>query len=254
MNPREAEAIVSLIKAMTQHPAYAGKTIGVISMVKEDQALLIQSLLHKRIDSVELEKRRILAGISAEFQGDERDIILLSLVDSAPEEAALRTVREGAYELVKKRYNVAASRARDQLWVVHSFDAHRDLKTDDLRFQLLQHAQRTGSRRCQAASPDAPSRNRRSNAKWRSACREAGFRVKQQMSVGHFRIDMVVEGERASGWRWNATATAIARPKAWAKTPRDRPFSSAWAGSSCAFAAARSIAIRTRRSGVCSIV
>ncbi len=93
MNPREAEAIVSLIKAMTQHPAYEGKTIGVISMVKEEQALLIQSLLHKRIDSVELERRRILAGISAEFQGDERDIMLLSLVDSSPEDATLRTVR-----------------------------------------------------------------------------------------------------------------------------------------------------------------
>ena len=170
VNPREAEAIVSLIKAMTQHPAYAGKTIGVISMVKEDQALLIQSLLHKRIDSVELEKRRILAGISAEFQGDERDIILLSLVDSTTDEAALRTVREGAYELVKKRYNVAASRARDQLWVVHSFDAHRDLKADDLRFQLLQHAQDPDPA-IQAAQPgDCPRRSRRSNAKWRSAC------------------------------------------------------------------------------------
>src|SRR6185312_16919692 len=124
--------------AMTKHPAYEGKTIGVISMVKEDQALLIQSLLHKRIDSVELEKRRILAGLSAEFQGDERDIMLLSLVDSATDEdPALRALREGAYELVKKRYNVAASRARDQMWVVHSFDPGRNLKADDLRFQLL---------------------------------------------------------------------------------------------------------------------
>ncbi|MBL8272026.1 AAA domain-containing protein [Steroidobacter sp.] len=194
VNPREAEAIVSLIKAMTRHPAYEGKTIGVISMVKEEQALLIQSLLHKRIDSVELEKRRILAGISAEFQGDERDIILLSLVDSAPEEAALRTVREGAYELVKKRYNVAASRARDQLWVVYSFDADRDLKTDDLRFQLLQHAQQPN------LAPPGAERNRlepespleREVAKRLSA---AGFRVQQQMSVGHFRIDMVIESD-----------------------------------------------------------
>ncbi|HEY0939751.1 MAG TPA: AAA domain-containing protein [Steroidobacter sp.] len=192
VNPREAEAIVSLIKAMTRHPAYEGKTIGVISMVKEEQALLIQSLLHKRIDSVELEKRRILAGISAEFQGDERDIILLSLVDSAPEEAALRTVREGAYELVKKRYNVAASRARDQLWVVYSFDADHDLKTDDLRFQLLQHVQQpnlapigAGRERLEPESP-----LEREVAKRLTA---AGFRVKQQMSIGHFRIDMVIE-------------------------------------------------------------
>ena len=196
VNPREAEAIVSLIKAMTRHPAYEGKSIGVISMVKEEQALLIQSLLHKRIDSVELEKRRILAGISAEFQGDERDIILLSLVDSAPEEAALRTVREGAYELIKKRYNVAASRARDQLWVVYSFDADRDLKTDDLRFQLLQHAQQPnlappGAER-DRLEPESPLE--REVAKRLSA---AGFRVKQQMSIGHYRIDMVIEsGDR----------------------------------------------------------
>lgn len=194
VNPREAEAIVSLIKAMTRHPAYEGKTIGVISMVKEEQALLIQSLLHKRIDSVELEKRRILAGISAEFQGDERDIILLSLVDSAPEEAALRTVREGAYELVKKRYNVAASRARDQLWVVYSFDADHDLKTDDLRFQLIQHAQQPnlappGAER-DRLEPESPLE--REVAKRLTA---AGFRVKQQMSIGHFRIDMVIESD-----------------------------------------------------------
>lgn len=192
VNPCEAEAIVSLIKAMTLHPAYAGKTIGVISMVKEDQALLIQSLLHKRIDSVELEKRRILAGISAEFQGDERDIILLSLVDSAAEEATLRTLREGAFELVKKRYNVAASRARDQLWVVHSFDAHRDLKTDDLRFQLLQHAREPGSTP-QAADRDPPKADSPLEREVAKRLTDAGFRVKQQMSVGHFRIDMVVE-------------------------------------------------------------
>ncbi|MBM0106738.1 AAA family ATPase [Steroidobacter sp. S1-65] len=192
VNPREAEAIVSLIKAMTRHPAYEGKTIGVISMVKEEQALLIQSLLHKRIDSVELEKRRILAGISAEFQGDERDIILLSLVDSAPEDATLRTVREGAYELTKKRYNVAASRARDQLWVVYSFDADHDLKTDDLRFQLLQHAQQPNLAAPRAErdrlEPESPLE--REVAKRLAA---AGFRVKQQMSIGHYRIDMVIE-------------------------------------------------------------
>jgi len=194
VNPREAEAIVSLIKSMTQHPAYAGKTIGVISMVKEDQALLIQSLLHKRIDSVELDRRRILAGISAEFQGDERDIMFLSLVDSTPGDAPLRTLREGAFELIKKRYNVAASRARDQLWVVHSFDADRDLKPDDLRFQLLQHA-RDPLAMLRASGPlDSRSESPLEQEVVRRL-REAGYRVNLRMSVGHFRIGTVVEGE-----------------------------------------------------------
>jgi very-short-patch-repair endonuclease len=192
VNPREAEAIVSLIKAMTQHPAYAGKTIGVISMVKEDQALLIQSLLHKRIDSVELEKRRILAGISAEFQGDERDIMLLSMVDSVTGDASLRTLREGAFELTKKRYNVAASRARDQLWVVHSFDPLHDLKADDLRFQLLQHVRDPGAALF-ASSPEGSRADSPFEREVAQRLKQAGFRVRQQMSVGHFRIDMVVE-------------------------------------------------------------
>ena len=118
----------------------------------------------------------------------------MSLVDSAPEDAALRTVREGAYELVKKRYNVAASRARDQLWVVYSFDADHDLKTDDLRFQLLQHAQQPnlappGAQR-DRLEPESPLE--REVAKRLAA---AGYRVKQQESVGHFRIDMVIESD-----------------------------------------------------------
>jgi very-short-patch-repair endonuclease/DNA polymerase III delta prime subunit len=195
VNRREAEAVVSLIEAMTTHPAYAGKTIGVISMVKEDQALLIQSLLHKRIDSVELEKRRILAGISAEFQGDERDIMLLSLVDSATDEdPALRAQREGAYELVKKRYNVAASRARDQLWVVHSFDPNRNLKPDDLRFQLLRHAADPGAA-IRALGPEAAKAESALEREVVKRLTEAGYRVKLQVSVGHLRIDIVVEGE-----------------------------------------------------------
>ena len=194
VNRREAEAIVSLINAMTQHPAYVGKTIGVISMVKEDQALLIQSMLHKRIDSVDLDRRRILAGISAEFQGDERDIMLLSMVDSTVGEATLRTLREGAYELVKKRYNVAASRARDQLWVVHSFDADRDLKPDDLRFQLLQHAEDPAAA-LRAATPEDTKPESPFEREVVKRLTDAGFRVKLRMSVGHCRIDMVVEGE-----------------------------------------------------------
>lgn len=139
INRREAEDIIATIKAMIRHPAYAGKTIGVISMIGDSQAALIQSMLHKEIDGVELETRRILAGISGEFQGDERDVIFLSLVDSSSDEGTLRTTGAGAFEQNKKRYNVAASRARDQLWVVHSFDPSLNLKSTDLRFQLLRH-------------------------------------------------------------------------------------------------------------------
>ena len=41
----------------------------------------------------------------------------------------------------RKTINVAASRARDQLWVVHSLDPGRDLKPGDLRHRLIAHAE-----------------------------------------------------------------------------------------------------------------
>lgn len=207
-NQCEAEKIVALIKAMTKHPAYVGKTIGVISMVKEDQAVLIQSLLHKEIESVELEKRRIQAGISSEFQGDERDIIFLSMVDSQSEEGPLRITGEGAFELTKKRYNVAVSRAKDQLWVVHSFDPDLHLKSGDLRLRLLQHV-----RDPLAAIRAFDTEGRRTESPFEKAVLKrllnAGYRVKTQWQVGYFRIDMVVEGDgkrlalECDGDRWH---------------------------------------------------
>jgi very-short-patch-repair endonuclease len=193
VNKIEATEIISLVKAMIAHDAYRGKTIGIISMLGESQATLIQSMLHKEINSVEIEKRRIQSGISGEFQGDERDIILLSMVDSAIDTNPLRTTGDGAFEQTKKRYNVAASRARDQLWVVHSFDPDLHLKSADLRFRLLQHVR----------DPLASARNYEQEVNRTESPFEkevlkrltnAGFRVTTQVQVGYFRIDMVVEG------------------------------------------------------------
>lgn len=193
INRREAEDIIATIKAMIRHPAYAGKTIGIISMIGDSQAALIQSMLHKEIDGVELETRRIQAGISGEFQGDERDVIFLSLVDSSSDEGTLRTTGAGAFEQTKKRYNVAASRARDQLWVVHSFDPNLNLKSEDLRFQLLRHV-----RDPQATLRAFDREESRTESPFEREVLKrltgAGYLVRTQWQVGYFRIDMVVEG------------------------------------------------------------
>ena len=192
-NKAEAERIIATIKAMIRHPMYAGKSIGVISMLGDNQAVLIQSMLHKEVEGVEIEKRRIQAGISGEFQGDERDIIFLSMVVSSSEEGTLRTVGEGAFELIKKRYNVAVSRARDQLWVVHSFDPALHLNINDLRFKLFQHVKdplaslRTFNQ--EVGNTESPFER-----EVLKRLTDAGFKVKTQWQVGYFRIDMVVEG------------------------------------------------------------
>lgn len=192
-NRGEAESIVATIKAMTRHPAYAGKTIGVISLKGEAQAVLIQTMLHKQLDTVELESRRIQAGISGEFQGDERDVIFLSLVDSSAEEGTLRATGDGAFEQTKKRFNVAASRARDQLWVVHSFDPDLNLKSTDLRFRLLRHVKDP-----QATLRSLDQGGRRTESPFErevlKRLTSAGYLVHTQWQVGYYRIDLVVEG------------------------------------------------------------
>lgn len=193
VNHGEAADIIATIKAMTRHPAYAGKTMGVISLKGEAQAVLIQTMLHKELDTLELESRRIQAGISGEFQGDERDIIFLSMVDSSSDEGTLRATGAGAFEQTKKRYNVAASRARDQLWVVHSFDPDLNLKSTDLRFQLLRHVKDP-----QATLRAFDKEERRTESPFErevlKRLTSAGYLVRTQWQVGYFRIDMVVEG------------------------------------------------------------
>src|SRR5258708_17234822 len=77
---------------------------------------------------------------SAQFQGDERDVMFLSVVDAPPAAPPHPIRQEGPKKIFKKRFNVAASRARDQMWVVHSLDPEVDLKPGDIRRKLILHA------------------------------------------------------------------------------------------------------------------
>jgi len=109
----------------------------VVSLVGDEQAIEIDNLIRSHVSPDRYELHRVLCGNAAQFQGDERDIVFISLVDTA-ERGAL-SLRD--QELFKQRFNVAASRARDQMWIVHSLSPHSDLKADDLRRQLIEHAE-----------------------------------------------------------------------------------------------------------------
>src|SRR5437762_11454735 len=66
--------------------------------------------------------------------------MFLSVVDSPPAQPPLSMRQEGSKKIFKKRFNVAASRARDQMWIVHSLNHETDLKPGDYRRRLLEHA------------------------------------------------------------------------------------------------------------------
>ena len=137
INHPEALEIASLILSMCRLPEYEDLTIGVISMVGTDQAVVIDNILRRRLTVSEYKKRRVLCGNASQFQGDERDVIFLSMVDSPTGKPLHLRQRDEA----KKVFNVASSRACNQLWVVHSLNPDKDLKIGDLRYRLLKHAQ-----------------------------------------------------------------------------------------------------------------
>lgn len=195
VNMEEALAVASLLVAAVEQTEYTAKTFGVISLVGEEQAREIERLVRQHLSPVEYERRRIICGNAAQFQGDERDIMFLSVVDS-PQDGPLPLRDSGSRDMYKKRFNVAASRARDQMWVVHSVDPETDLKPGDLRRRLIQHARDPQAllSKIERAEQHVESEFERQVMR---RLVKAEYSVHPQWRVGYYRIDLVVEsGDR----------------------------------------------------------
>ena len=191
INQVEAKTIVALVQSCMEQPEYSGKTFGVISLLGKEQAEYIQRELFNTIGNITYEQRQIICGDSANFQGDERDVIFLSMVDSNEGDGVLRLRSDDANEdAYKKRYNVAASRAKDQLWVINSLDEENSLKAGDLRRSLLSYAKNP-----QAYKQTVIQIEQQSESPFEEAVAKAlvskGFHIVQQWEVGAYRIDMV---------------------------------------------------------------
>lgn len=137
VNVPEANAIVEKITELCDDSRYNNKTMGVIVLQGEAQAGLIEGQLLERLGAAEMEQRRLMCGNPYSFQGDERDIVFLSMV-AAPNE------RIGPFTKPadERRFNVAASRARDQMFLFHSVTSE-DLSPLCLRRRLLEFFQNT---------------------------------------------------------------------------------------------------------------
>lgn len=135
-NNVEAEAIVDQIRKCLADPKYDGATIGVISLTGKEQARLIE---HKLLDAVPPEEwaaRELRCGDASDFQGSERNVMFLSMVKAPSADKRIAPLTMTHYV---QRFNVAASRAKDQMWVYHSVPREALLNTEDMRFQLLDY-------------------------------------------------------------------------------------------------------------------
>ncbi len=210
LNRPEADALVETLVDMCSSKEYDGKTMGVISLQGETQAKYIESKLLTRLSPTDLETRRIVCGDAYAFQGDERDIILLSMV-TAPTDSSNSPRRIGALvrEADKRRFNVAASRAKNQSILFYTATLN-ELHPNCMRHKLLEYylnptaqgqvegvdftrlreLSRTGDRR--RGTQPSPFES------WFEVdvcldIADHGFRVIPQYNVAGYFIDLVVE-------------------------------------------------------------
>ncbi|MCW7985399.1 DNA/RNA helicase [Streptomyces platensis subsp. clarensis] len=195
-NAREAEAIVDCLARVVEDPAYQDKTMGVIVLQGFGQVRLLESLIEQRLPAPAREQHRIRVGNAASFQGDERHVILLSMVVTDPPRAA------GGHKSDQQAYNVAASRAQDQMWMFHSVPPDR-LKPHDLRLNLLAYMENPPAALEAADNIGAVLPNVRTTPfdslfeqQVYLKIKERGYHVVPQFPAGSKRIDLVVVGAR----------------------------------------------------------
>lgn len=210
INRPEAEAIVERIVGMCHDEKYDGKTMGVIALLGHAQARLIEEVLLKEIGPEEYQSRNIICGGPYSFQGDERDIIFLSMV-IAPN-APIGVLAKDDH---RRRLNVAASRAKDQMWLFHSVTPEM-LSTKCYRRKLLEFFLNGGAdilteslgEQAQTLRTKANTANRTLEKppkpfdSWFEVdvildIASKGYRVIPQYEFAGKRIDIVVEGQRA---------------------------------------------------------
>ena len=187
VNDAEVDVIVSEIIKIVRDPAFEGHSIGVISLIGNAQANRIYTRLISELGTETIEKHRILCGNAATFQGQERDIVFLSMV-ACPDSAIAQTSR-----IYEQRFNVAASRARDRLVLVRSVAAS-NLKPDDLKLALIEHFRnpmKTNMIRPKQVLELCQSEFERD---FGECLLDLGYRIRPQVPVGGYAIDFVVEG------------------------------------------------------------
>ena len=196
-----------------------------------------------------LAQREIRCGEAANFQGDERDVIVLTTVVALDPNSPSTRFSPMTRTAPMRGINVAASRARNQMWVVASVDP-QDLPAGDLRAELIRHC---------TAPPTVEERRRdlldgcESDFERRvvNSLQARGYRaIEVQHQVGQYRLDIVVAGSNGrlaiecDGDRWHGEDV-------WC---RDRPRQQVlerpgWTSNGSG--APRSTATRTRRCGQC---
>jgi very-short-patch-repair endonuclease len=211
VNGAEIEFIVAEIGRLVADLRMQHRSIGVVSLLGEEQALGVWDRLNDEFGPELLQRHRIACGDARTFQGRERDVMFLSLV-SAPNDVGAPLSRD----IFAQRFNVAASRARDRMYLVRSVHLNHLSEADRLRRSLIAHFARpfpqdeaaVGDPRERCESPFE-----RELYDWLT---QQGYCTTPQVRVGAYRIDLVVEGSNDARLAVECDGDKHQGPEKWA--------------------------------------
>jgi superfamily I DNA and/or RNA helicase len=192
LNVCEAESIVDKILECCSDDRYKGMTMGVISLLGDTQSEFIQAALVEKLGMEEMLQRRLICGDAYSFQGDERDVMFLSMVIANNAKFAALTKGSDI-----RRFNVAASRARNQMWLFHSVDLE-DLNNKCVRYALLKYCLEQNEPKEEIVSSKYLLLND-FEEQIASSIKDTGFKLSPKVKVGKYTIDFVVETDLSLG-------------------------------------------------------
>jgi very-short-patch-repair endonuclease/transcription elongation GreA/GreB family factor len=163
------------------------RTIGVISLIGAKQAALINRMLLEEFSEEVILRHRIACGDSATFQGNERDIVFLSMI-ADPDSKQAQTAAH-----FEQRFNVALSRARDRMILVRSV-TEEELNPNDLKAKVIKHFREP----MVGVKPPSGDLLAMCDSGFErevlARLLEKGYRVRPQVGALGYSIDLVVEG------------------------------------------------------------
>lgn len=189
VNIPEAEVLVSKLVSCCKDKKYKDMTMGVISLLGDVQSEIIENMIRERIGEEEMIRRKIICGDAYSFQGDERDVMFLSMVIANNVKFAPLT-RESDI----RRFNVAASRARNQMWLFYSVEL-KDLNKSCVRHSILNYCLNYEKYNKRYINLEYVFQSKFQKDVY-NMIKDKGYDIIPQIKVGGYKVDFIIEGNR----------------------------------------------------------
>lgn len=194
INDAELRRIIELIADMSADKQYNNKSIGIITLqnnMNKYIQLLNEALVTKFGENFIIE-RNLKIGTTYDFQGDERDVIILSMgIASSYGNGEKYHFKALTTKDFDRSFNVAASRAKEQMILVHSVQLE-ELSSACNRYKLLNYCLNYDKEEIQNIEKLFESPFEKDVYDCLNA---RGYKLIPQFVVGHYRIDFVLTND-----------------------------------------------------------